>query len=66
MAKYQELAFEIKRVYRASTVTVIPIVIGALGTISKSARTWHSKLDMPDIIGVHSCRLSLEHFVLYI
>ena len=31
--RYQDLAFEIKRIHRASKVTVIPIVIGALGTI---------------------------------
>ena len=31
-------------------MTVIPIVIGALGTISKNAKTWHGKLDIPDIV----------------
>ena len=41
--RYQELAFEIKRIDRASKVTVIPIVIGALGTISKNAKSWHEK-----------------------
>ena len=51
VAKYQELAFEIKRIHRASKVTVIPIVIGALGTISKNAKTWHGKLDIADIVG---------------
>ena len=30
--KYQDLAFEIRRIHGASKVTVIPIVIGALGT----------------------------------
>ena len=49
--RYQDLAFEIKRIHRASTVTVIPIVIGALGTSSKNAKTWHAKLDIPDIFG---------------
>ena len=33
--RYQDLAIEIRRIHRASKVTVIPIVIGALGTISK-------------------------------
>ena len=28
--KYQELAFEIRRIHRASKVTIIPIMIGAL------------------------------------
>ena len=31
--KYQELAFEIRRIHGASKVTIIPIVIGALGSI---------------------------------
>ena len=50
MDKYHDLAFEIKRIHRASKVTVIPIVIGALETISKNAKSWHEKLKIPDII----------------
>ena len=49
--KYQDLAFEIKRIHGASKVTKIPIVIGAIGTIAKDARTWYVKLDLHDIIG---------------
>ena len=44
MDRYQDLAFEIKRIHRASKVKVIPIVIGALGTISKNAKSWHEKI----------------------
>ena len=29
---------------------VIPIVIGALGTVSRNAKSWHGKLDIPDIV----------------
>ena len=36
--KYQELAFEIRRIHGASKVT--PIVIGALGGISKRSKAW--------------------------
>lgn len=36
--KYQELAFEIRRIYEPSKVTIIPIVIGASGNISKSSK----------------------------
>ena len=36
--KYQELAFEIRRIYGASKVTIIPIVIGASGNTSKSSK----------------------------
>ena len=49
--RYQDLAFEIKRIHRASKVTVIPIVIGTLGTVSRNAKSWHGKLDIPDIVG---------------
>ena len=34
----QELAFEIRRIHGASKVTIIPIVIGALGSMSKGAK----------------------------
>ncbi|XP_068708132.1 uncharacterized protein [Montipora foliosa] len=44
--KYQELAFEIRRIHGAFKVTIIPIVIGALG-----AKTWFGKLDVPDFLG---------------
>ena len=46
--KYQELAFEIRRIHGASKVTTIP---GALGSISKGAKTWFGKLDVPDFLG---------------
>ena len=32
-------------------MTVIPIVIDALGTVSKNAKSWHGKLDIPDTVG---------------
>eukprot|EP00795_Rhopilema_esculentum_P010290 gene10290-18988_t len=38
LTKYQSLAIKINRQHRALKVTVIPIVIGALGTISKNAK----------------------------
>ena len=44
--RYQNLAFEIKKIHRASKVTVIPIVIGALGTVSKNAKSWQGKSDV--------------------
>lgn len=47
--RYQELVFEVKLIHQASSL--IPIVVGALGTISKDARTWQEKLGIPDIIG---------------
>ena len=49
--KLQELVFEIRRIHGASKVTIMPIMIGALGSISKGAKTWFSKLDVPDFLG---------------
>ena len=49
--KYQELAFEIRRIHGASKVIIIPIMIGALGSISKGAKTWFGKLGVPDFLG---------------
>ena len=49
--EYQDLAFEIRRIHGASKVTVIPIVIGAPGSISKRAKTWYDKLGVPEFIG---------------
>ena len=40
-------------------MTLILIVIGAFGTISKNANTWYGKLDIPDIVG--SPQLSTIH-----
>ena len=51
MDRYQDLAFKIKRMHRASKVTVILMVIDTLGTVSRNAKSWHGKLDIPDIIG---------------
>ena len=49
--KYQELAFEIRRIHGASKVTVILIEIGALGGISKRSKAWLGKLGVPDFLG---------------
>ena len=40
-----DLLFEIRRIHEALTITVIPIVIGALRTISKKARAWCDIID---------------------
>ena len=56
--KDQELAFEI-RIHGASKVTIIPIVTGALGSISKGAKTWFGKLDVPDFLGSDPTSLEL-------
>ena len=42
--RYQDLALKSKRIHRAMKVMVIPIVIGALETISKIAKAWYGRL----------------------
>ena len=49
--KYQELALEIRRIHGCSKVTIIPLVIGAHGSISKGAKTWFGKLYVPEMLG---------------
>ena len=44
LERYQELAFEVKRIHRVPKVEVIPIVIGALGAVSTNVKVWHGKL----------------------
>ena len=51
MERHQDLAFEIRRIHAASKVTVIPIVISALGNISENTKAWYGTLDLPDIFG---------------
>ena len=43
VAGYQDIALKIKRVHGATKVAVIPIVIGALGTISEKEKTQEQK-----------------------
>ena len=42
--KYQELRWEISRMWNMKKVTVIPMVIGALGTVSKRIQSWIKKI----------------------
>ena len=51
MERHQDFALEMKRVHRATKLTVIPIVIAALGTILKNAKAWLRRLSLPDIFG---------------
>ena len=54
--KYQNLALEINRILRAKRVTVLPIVTGALRTISGYTKAGNGRLSLPNIFG--SARLS--------
>ena len=47
---YQDLKVEVKKIWNCKSVSVIPIVIGALGAISKHLKMWVSKIGTPGII----------------
>ena len=61
--KYQELALEIRRIHGASNVTIIRIVTAALSSISKGAKTWFGKLDIPDFSVQLSAILGTAHLL---
>ena len=48
--RYQELAFEVGRIHQVKVV-VVPLVIGALGTVLKDFAKWQEYLGIPDITG---------------
>ena len=50
IARYIELATEIRRLYKVRT-EIIPIVVGALGTIPKRLQGYLKSLGVPDVIG---------------
>lgn len=49
---FQDVAMETKCIHRASKVRVIPIMIGALETISTKAIFWHVKLKRSNFIAI--------------
>ena len=51
---YQDLKQELKRIWKLCRVTVLPIIIGALGTVSKDLKKWLAE------IGVTFCLKSLQ------
>ena len=46
ITKYQDLAIEIKRIWRLKAIEVIPVVIGALGTVAKDQSKYLKKLQL--------------------
>ena len=48
--KYQALAQEIRKMYKVRT-EIIPIVMGALGTVPKRLPGYVGKLGIPDVVG---------------
>ena len=48
--KYMDLATEIRRDHKV-TVEIIPIIIGAMGTVPKRLTKYLKDLEIPDIVG---------------
>ena len=49
--KYQELRREIGRLWQLKNVKVVPVVIGALGSVTKEFDNWMEKLELPSNVG---------------
>ena len=43
---YSELKYEIAKIWKMRKVEVIPVVIGALGTVTKHFQKWREKLGL--------------------
>ena len=52
MEKYQDLKREIGRLWKLKMVEVVPVVIGALGSVTKGFDRWIEKLEIPLNVGV--------------
>ena len=59
--RYQDLAFEVRRMHRVEVI-VVPLVIGALGTVPKEFARWQEYLGISDIVG--RAQMSLKHISL--
>ena len=50
VVKYEALGSEIGKIYKVQT-EIVPIIIGALGTVPKRLEGYLKKLGIPDVIG---------------
>ena len=50
--KHQELRREISRLWQLKKVQVVPVVIGALGSVTKDFHKWMEMLGLPGDVGV--------------
>ena len=46
--KYQDLNRELMMIWKCRKMWIIPIIIGALGTLSRNFKSWASKIDVYD------------------
>ena len=52
MEKYQDLKREIGRLWTLKMIEVVPVVIGALGSVTKGFNRWIEKLEILLSVGV--------------
>ena len=52
MEKYQDLKKEIRRLWKLRNVEIVPVVIGALGSVSTEFDKWIGKLGKTCNVGV--------------
>ena len=52
MEKYQDLEREIRRLWKLKNVEIVPVVIGALGSVSAGFDRWMGKLGITCNVGV--------------
>ena len=50
--KYQDLKKEIKRLWKLGNVEIVPVVVGALGSVSAEFERWMGKLGITCNVGV--------------
>ena len=58
--KYQDLKTEIKRIWNMKRVRVVPVVVGALGSIPKDWQNWHTALRLEEADCVALQRAALQ------
>ena len=52
LKKYQEVKREIRKLWKLKMVEVVPVVIGALGSVTKGFDRWIEKFGIPFNVGV--------------
>ena len=52
MDHYQELKVEIQKMENCKSVSVVPIVIGAFGAVTKNFMMWVTKIGTPGILNL--------------
>ena len=43
---YQDLEIEVQKIRNCRKVPIMPIIIGALETVSKNLKTWHGRIKL--------------------